>query len=127
MENFVQNELRNMEQTLRNVSAAPGLELINYDGEMMTTACEFAFTMPELKPYDQAVLASVIVRGQRLYRSAEREMYFCELDSDLQPWDKNGKSLERLATLYDVANVWVCGDYLLQSPPAPGNWHNRAR
>lgn len=126
MQNTVRDELRAMEERLRELAASPGLELINYDADMMSRACEFGFTMPEIKPYDQAVLACVVVRAERLYRAGDREMFFCELDSDLQPWDRNGNRLERLATLYDDANVWVCGDYLLQSPPAPENWHNRA-
>ena len=59
--------------------------------------------------------------------TANRKMFFCELDADLQPWNRNGQRIEKLATAYDDANVWVSGDYLLQSPPAPDNWHHRQR
>ena len=127
MENAVRNELRAMEQTLRQLAASPGLQVMPYDAAMMERSLEYGFVLPELKPYDQAVLASVIVGAERLLQAGEREMFFSELDSDLQPWDRNGERLERLATIYDDANVWVSGDYLLQSPPAPEGWHTRRR
>jgi len=125
MENAVRDELRVMEDALRELAAAPGLEVINYDADMMGRAMEIGFRMPEIKPIDQAIFACVIVRAERLYRGGDREMFFCELDSDLQPWGRDGQRIEKLATAYDDVNVWVCGDYLLQSPPVPENWHRR--
>jgi hypothetical protein len=127
MEYAVRNELRAMEQTLRQLAASRGLQVMPYDAAMMERALEYGFLLPELKPYDQAVFASVIVGAEALLKAGEREMFFSELDSDLQPWDRNGARLEKLATIYDEANVWVSGDYLLQSPPAPEGWHNRPR
>ena len=125
MENAVRDELRVMEDALRELAASPGVEMVNYDADMMGRAMEIGFRMPEIKPIDQAILACVIVRAQKLYRDGDREMFFCELDSDLQPWDRDGQRIEKLATEYDDVNVWVCGDYLLQSPPVPDNWHHR--
>ncbi len=125
MENNVRNDLRVMEQTLRDLAESPGLEIVHYDAEMMARSTEYCFLLPALKPYDQAVLATVIVRAERLLQAGEREMFFSELDSDLQPWDSKGASLEKLAQIYDDANVWVCGDYLLQTPALPENWHDR--
>jgi len=44
------------------------------------------------------------------------DLAFCELDSDLQPWDKNGRTKQPLAALYDSAGVWVYGDFAMESP-----------
>ena len=43
-----------------------------------------------LKPYDLAVLAAVIVKSEELLQEGHPWTCFCELDSDLQPWDKSG-------------------------------------
>jgi hypothetical protein len=43
-----------------------------------------------LKPYDLAVLAAVIVKSEELQAEGHPWVGFCELDSDLQPWDKSG-------------------------------------
>src|SRR6516164_2067428 len=42
--------------------------------------------------FDQAVLAAILVRSE-----GAREFAFCELDADLQPWDKHGSRKEPLA------------------------------
>jgi hypothetical protein len=70
-----------------------------------------------LKPFDQAILAAILVRGETLRAEGAGEVSFCELDSDLQPWDKNGRNKEPLTGLYDSAGIWVYGDFDMASPP----------
>lgn len=94
---------------------------------MLAKVTDLSLEALELKPYDQAILACLLVRAQDLLASGERELVFCELDGELQPWDRNGNRKDRLADMYDQVNVWVYGDYLLQNPPMPPEWHNRAR
>jgi hypothetical protein len=127
MEGVVTADLGNMATTLRNFSESPGLEVFRYDEAMMDRAVQYALTMPEIKPFDQAILAAVIVRAERLLGEGEAELFFCELDSDLQPWDRNGDRLDRVADIYDAANIWVCSDYLLQNPRIPAGWHHGRR
>jgi hypothetical protein len=67
-------------------------------------------------------LAAILVRGERLLAEGEDETAFCELDSDLQPWDKRGNPKERLAGMYDKTRIWVYGDFLLQAPAKPHDW-----
>jgi len=45
------------------------------------------------------------------------DVSFCELDGDLQPWDKNGRIKQPITGLYDSAGVWVYGDFAMESPP----------
>ncbi len=126
MENVVRNDLQNMETTLRKFSESPGLEVFPLTASILTRSTEFCFELPELKPYDQAVLAAVLIRADELLKAGERELVFCELDTDLQPWDKNGDSKPKLTELYDRANVWVYGDFLMQKPEMQPNWHYRS-
>lgn len=125
MENLVKTDLQKIEVTLRDLKQARGLEIFSMSEAMLARSTELCFELPDLKPYDQAVLAAVLVRAEELLKSGERELVFCELDSDLQPWDKIGDSKTKLTELYDRANVWVYGDYLLQAPEMPAGWHNR--
>jgi len=75
----------------------------------------------ELEPYDQAVLAGVLVCGSRLRRDGATEVSFCELDGDLQPWDKRGNAKQPLTQMHDDAGIWVYGDFELGEPP-PDWW-----
>ncbi len=125
MENVVRNDLQRIETTLRELTENRGLEVFPMCAAMLARSTELCFELPDLKPYDQAVLAAVLVRADELLRSGDRELVFCELDSDLQPWDKNGDPKSKLTEFYDRANVWVYSDYLLQAPEMPAGWHQR--
>jgi hypothetical protein len=63
-----------------------------------------------------AVLAGVLVSAERLWNAGERLISFCEADSDLQPWDKEGHSRTALNGAYDKAHVWVYENFTLTTP-----------
>ncbi|MEO0349703.1 MAG: hypothetical protein AAF282_06600 [Cyanobacteria bacterium P01_A01_bin.15] len=67
-----------------------------------------------LKPYDLAVLAAVLVKSEELQQDGYPWAGFCELDSDLQPWDRLGARKPILSNLYNDSRVWVYGDFLLE-------------
>jgi hypothetical protein len=75
-----------------------------------------------LNPFDQTILASILVRAEQLVSDGATDLAFCELDSDLQPWDKRNNRKDELADLYDRARVWVYGDFLLETPAIPADW-----
>jgi len=56
-------------------------------------------------------MRSHVERGNDKYY----KIIFCELDSDLQPWDKSGARKLILSDLYDSSGVYVQGDFLLES------------
>jgi hypothetical protein len=84
---------------------------------MLVRAVELSVQNLDLKPFDQAILAAVLVRAQALRESGADDISFCELDGDLQPWDKNGRSKEPLTAFYDAVGVWVYGDFAMENPP----------
>jgi hypothetical protein len=72
-----------------------------------------------LQPYDLAVL----VKSEELQQAGHSWVGFCELDSDLQPWDKSGARKPILSELYNNSRIWVCGDFLLENvDDIPDNW-----
>jgi len=126
LESAVQNDLRSLDRDLQIFAASPGLEIFPMNERILAQLTDLSFEALELKPYDQAILACVLIRARELLDTGERELVFCELDADLQPWDKKGERKDKLADLYDQMNVWVYSDYLLQNPPMPAEWHFRS-
>jgi hypothetical protein len=84
---------------------------------MLVRAIELSTENLDLKPFDQAILAAVLVHAEALRDSGADEVSFCELDGDLQPWDKSARVKQPLAALYDSAGVWVYGDFAMENPP----------
>jgi len=116
-ETSVLAELAGIEDRLRLLQNRPGIEVFPLNEEMLRRAADLSTQNLDLKPFDQAILAAVLVRGEALRAEGADEVSFCELDGDLQPWDKNGRSKEPLTALYDSAGIWVYGDFDMASPP----------
>jgi hypothetical protein len=112
-------ELENLDARLRSLQDHPGIEVFPLRDEMLTRAMELSIQNMDLKPFDQAILAAVLVRAEVLRDQGANDVSFCELDGDLQPWDKNGRNKQPLTGLYDSAGVWVYGDFGMESPPRP--------
>jgi hypothetical protein len=64
-----------------------------------------------LAPFDQSILAAVLVRGKDL-RDAGHLVSFATLDSDLLPWDRNGAPLP-LLSLFERAGIEVFETFAL--------------
>ncbi len=118
----VKSELARLPQILGALRTEPNLEIFALNDAMLEMAVELSFMDLSLQPYDQSVLAAVLVRGRELWNEGERELCFCELDKDLQPWDKDFKRTPPLADLYDRARVWVFGNFELTKPGRPPGW-----
>jgi hypothetical protein len=118
----VLGELDHLEERLELLRNHPGIEIFALSEEMLVRAVELSIQNLDLKPFDQAILAAVLVRAQALRDLGADDIAFCELDGDLQPWDKNGRSKQPLSALYDAAGVWVYGDFAMEIPPKkPGS------
>jgi hypothetical protein len=83
---------------------------------MLARTIELSTVNLDLKPFDQAILAAVLVKAEQLRNMGAEDLSFCELDSDLQPWDKRGNVKQPLKSLYDSARLWVYEDFLMESP-----------
>jgi hypothetical protein len=76
----------------------------------------------DLEPFDQAILAAVLVRAEVLYAQGSADVFFCQRDGDLRPWDRHGSAKQHLARLYDASRVWVYEDFALAVPLRPADW-----
>jgi len=112
----VLSELDRVDERLRLLRVHPGIEVFPLSDDMLARAVELSLQNLDLKPFDQAILAAVLVRARELRDSGADDIVFCELDGDLQPWDKDGRPKEPLQTLYADAGVLVYGDFAMETP-----------
>jgi predicted nucleic acid-binding protein len=125
-ESRVRAELDGLDATLEALRSCPdAIDVFALDDEMLERSVELGASDLDLNPFDQAVLAAVLVRAKRLRDAGHEELAFCELDGDLQPWDKQGNAKQPLTRLYDEARVWVYGDFELAAPSRPPGWPGR--
>jgi hypothetical protein len=111
---LVANELTKVSERLDNLASHPGLIVFPLSEPMLERQVSIGAMDVSLKPYDLAVLAAVLVKSEELQQEGHSWVGFCELDSDLQPWDKLGVRKPILSDLYDNSRVWVYGDFLLE-------------
>lgn len=120
---LVANELTKVSERLDALVKHPGLSNFPLSEPMLERQVSIGAMDLSLKPYDLAVLAAVIVRSEELQQEGHPWVGFCELDSDLQPWDKSGARKTILGDLYDNARIWVYGDFLLEDiNKLPDGW-----
>lgn len=111
---LVANELTKIPERLDILASHPGLSVFALSEPMLERQIAIGAMDLSLKPYDLAVLAAVLVKSEELQQEGHPWVGFCELDSDLQPWDKLGARKPILSDLYNNSRVWVYGDFLLE-------------
>jgi len=121
-ERQVQAELRQLDHTIGSLRRELCIEVFPLNENMLDRAVSLCTLDLSLKPFDQAILAAVLVRAEELRIGGPADLCFCETDSDLQPWDRLGNAKQPLTDLYDAATVWVYGDFDLRAPERPENW-----
>jgi sulfur transfer complex TusBCD TusB component (DsrH family) len=115
-EAVISMELDHLEERLQSLRHRPGIEVFALTEDMLARTIELSTMNLDLKPFDQAILAAVLVKAEQLRNMGAEDLSFCELDSDLQPWDKRGNVKQPLKSLYDSARLWVYEDFLMESP-----------
>jgi hypothetical protein len=115
-ESSIEADLAQLDHRLRALAGLPYIDIFGIDEDMLVRSTELALAGITLKPFDQAILASVLVSARRLWDAGERELSFCEGDADLQPWVRGGGSKQALQAAYDDAHVWVYRDFTLTQP-----------
>ncbi|MDV3353646.1 hypothetical protein QGP82_33540 [Leptothoe sp. LEGE 181152] len=111
---LVVNELTKVSERLEMLASHPGLSVFPLSESMLERQVTIGAIGLSLKPYDLAILAAVLVKSEELQQDGYPWVGFCELDSDLQPWDRLGTRKPILSNLYNDSRVWVYGDFLLE-------------
>ncbi|MEM9905793.1 MAG: hypothetical protein AAF921_12295 [Cyanobacteria bacterium P01_D01_bin.44] len=120
---LVANELTKVSERLDVLMSHPGLSVFPLSEPMLERQVSIGAMGLHLKPYDLAILAAVIVKSEELQQAGHPWVGFCELDSDLQPWDKSGARKPILSDLYNDARIWVYGDFLIENiNQLPDGW-----
>ena len=125
-EGLVKRDLDNLEARLQGLKGEKGLHIFPLNAGMLERSIQLAMEKLELKPFDNSILAAILVRAEELATEGATDLAFCELDGDLQPWDKNGNTKPVLTRLYDAARIWVYGDFTMTTPEPPANWLSAA-
>lgn len=120
--NSIKRGLGNLNDRLKMLAELPYVEIFSLDDEMLRRATELELEGIHLKPYDQAILAGILISAERLWNSGQRMISFCETDADLQPWDNEGGPKKPLQAAYDRAHVWVYEDFTLKTPSRRPNF-----
>jgi predicted nucleic acid-binding protein len=118
----VKADLRELGTALDALARRPGVETFPLSERMLERAVALATSELAMEPFDQAILAGVLVRAQELREAGATDLVFCERDSDLQPWDRSGNAKQPLTDLYDQARLWVYRDFELSGPEPPPGW-----
>ncbi len=121
-EQQVREELDQLDRTLASLRNSEVIESFPLNDRMLSRAVDLSALDLWLTPFDQAILAAILVRAEELRSAGETDLCFCETDADLQPWDKNDNSRQPLTSLYDSASVWVYGDFGMRAPERPDDW-----
>ncbi|MEI6368605.1 MAG: hypothetical protein WCO49_02670 [Nostocales cyanobacterium ELA608] len=120
---LVANELTKVPERLIELAEHPNLNVFPLSESMLERQVYIGAMDTSLKPYDLAVLAAILVRAEDLQQQEHSWVGFCELDSDLQPWDKNGALKPILSDLYNASRVWVYQDFLVEDvDELPQSW-----
>jgi len=110
------------EDKLSALRSEAGLEVFPLSHTMLERSIALTLDKLDLKPFDNSILAAVLVRAGELLRQGDSDLAFCELDNDLQPWGRDGRDKPQLRRLYDSARVWVYRDFTITTPEPPEGW-----
>jgi hypothetical protein len=122
-ERVILAELQALDEAFDRLKNEEGVEVFPLTESMLELALSPAAERLGLHPFDHAILPAVLIRASEIKQhNADAELFFCELDGNLQPWDKYGRIKSDLAQLYDNAHIWVYGDFEMTSPARPDEW-----
>jgi hypothetical protein len=121
-ERRVGDDLDRLEDRLSAVRVEKGLEVFPLSEAMLERSISLAVERLDLKPFDNSILAAILVRADELRRTRDIDLGFCELDWDLRPWDKDGRDKPALKRIFDAAHIWVYRDFTATTPVPRPDW-----
>jgi hypothetical protein len=88
-----------------------GIDVFALDDRMLDRALRLRTEVATLKPFDEAILAAVLVKAGDLKATGATDLWFCDLDGDLVPVDKKGNPRKELVASYAAAGITVRQDF----------------
>jgi len=121
-ERSIKDDLDQLDDRLNELAMLDHLHIFGLDDEMLARSTALILGGITLKPFDQSILAAVLVSSERLWHAGERGLSFCDTDTDLLPWAKDGTDKPNLRASYNNAHVWVYSDFTLTRPTRRQNF-----
>jgi len=91
MESLVKRDLERLADSLNDLLAQKGVEVFHLEEEMWLRTTELSHLGLQLQPFDQAILASILVKSEMLKKQGVNRFAFCEAIPTFSP----GTRLER--------------------------------
>jgi hypothetical protein len=88
-----------------------GIDVFALDDRLLDRALRLRTEVATLKPFDEAILAVVLVKAGDLKATGATDLWFCDLDGDLVPVDKKGNPRKELVASYAAAGITVRQDF----------------
>ena len=110
---LVRNELKEVPSRLEDLAHQQGINCFPLSERMLEFQVELGSMSLDLKPFDLAILAAILIKSLELKSQYCEILGFCELDSDLHPSDKNGAPKSKLSELYERFDLKVYTDFSL--------------
>lgn len=107
----VNAELAALESRIAVINGLCGVEVFALDERMLDRAIQLRTQVATLNPFDEAILAAVLVKAGDLTANGATELFFCELDGDLLPEDRKGQPRKEFVELYAKAGIVVRSDF----------------
>jgi hypothetical protein len=106
----IKQDIKSIDERLDLLSKLPNVSIFALSEAMLTRALELRRAVVEvnqMKPFDEAILAAVLVQAEIEHRRGASELFFCTLDSDLWPYTKNREPRRGLESQYATAGITV--------------------
>jgi hypothetical protein len=111
--NSVNTDIATLEDRVDAIKTLPGIDVFALDQRMLDRAIALRREVDGLKPFDEAILASILIKAGDQKAGGATSMVFCDLDGDLVPFDRRGNPRKELVTLYAAARITVRQDFLV--------------
>jgi hypothetical protein len=107
----VEADMATLDARIDAIRTQTGIDVFALDDRMLDRAIALRAAVATLKPFDEAILAAVLVKAGDLKATGAMDLWFCDLDGDLVPVDKKGNQRKELVALYAAAGITVRQDF----------------
>ncbi len=111
-ERHVREDLAGIDERLALLLLKPGVRVFAHSEAVLERVLELR-NVPDTavpKPFDESILAAVLVKAGELRSEGMTDIRFCCLDEDLRPWTRKGEPKPGMAALYHEAGVTFVND-----------------
>jgi hypothetical protein len=100
-----------LEDRVDAIKRLAGVEVFALDQRMLDRAIALRREVATLKPFDEAILAAILIKAGDVRAGGATNLFFCDLDGDLVPIDRKGNQRKELVALYTSAGIVVRQDF----------------